>query len=906
MHDGPPYANGDVHVGHALNKILKDITNRYKLLTNHKVDFKPGWDCHGLPIEIKAIKTNDYKEMTPSKIRKTASQFSKTAIASQMNAFRRWGIMADWSNPSNCYFTFNKQYEASELSAFYKLYQKRLVYRDLKPVFWSPSSKTALAEAELEYKDNHVSRSVYVGFKVCNPHEILPDFIDTTNVYALSWTTQPWTIPSNQALCFSSNSQYCLVKSSSSSQNDTAPMYLIAHQCLENVTKHTGCSFDIIKTFEGKLLNGVTCVHPMDIERTTKMIPASHVTTDTGTGIVHTSPAHGVDDFMVAQNHSLYSKSDVDDNGCFTADAGYDLHGKFVFTGGNDAVIDKLKENLTLFHEHKYTHSYPYDWRTKKPIFVKTSRQWFIDTSSLWKKSQQALNEVKFHPSIGKATMKQQLKQRPYWCISRQRVWGLPIPVFYQKESGEVLLTDQTFGHLISMVKKHGSDVWWDMSMEQLLPQSVIEKSGAKGITEDYKRGNDILDIWFDSGVSWAAVLGEHKLDGEKQVADFYLEGKDQFGGWFYSSLLTSVGLQGCAPYKNIMVHGFTVSASGQKMSKSLGNVVDPMMIIDGGKDKNKDPSFGADTLRWWVASANVHQEVQISKSIITKSSDSVLKIRNCIRYLLSNLNHFDPHAVDFAKPPLCAVDQHQRHRLHNYTSEITRAYESYSYSRVALLTLTYITQLSSYFSCVKDRLYCEEQRGDLRKSCQSVLFLILEVLLKSVAPILPHLAEEAMVHHPCRDDETPLFLSGWFRDDVSKASYDAGVISAVDTAHKFRDILNTFLQGKQPTLYDVTIVAPKDDVMNQLRLLQDTETSSSSDLCEIIMTSHCTLASSVTSLSTEEVCRLPVKIDDSDCYIVAQQSSRHKCPRCRRKTAPRSGQLCDRCTNVLTCNWET
>ncbi|XP_078491947.1 isoleucine--tRNA ligase, mitochondrial isoform X1 [Ciona intestinalis] len=862
LHDGPPYANGDVHVGHALNKILKDITNRYKLLRGYQVHYKPGWDCHGLPIEIKAIKANEFKTLNTSEIRKKSKSFAEETIEIQKRAFQRWGVMADWGN--SCYYTYDKDYQAKELNSFYKLYERGFVYRALKPVYWSPSSGTALAESELVYNDNHISRSVYVTFPLLSK---LPELSFDDVIKVLVWTTQPWTLPANQTLCFSPNIKYCIA-----SCTHASGLYLLAVDCIEAITRRTGEKFNILQTFDGSCLEGMICRHPMYLERTVRMISSDIANTSKGTGVVHIAPAHGTDDFGIGQKHNLSTESSVNSDGEFMAGIAPNLEGKFIFTSGNEAVVEMLKEEMNLFHEHDYKHSYPYDWRTKQPIFVHTSNQWFVDTAMLANKAEAAISGITTYPDNGVSSMLNRLQLRSYWCISRQRAWGLPIPVFYHKESDELLLNESTIQHLVSLVLKHGADIWWEGSNSELL--------SPKYNADEYERGSDILDIWFDSGVSWDCVLRDNK--NRTTQADFYIEGKDQYGGWFQSSLLTSVGLQGVAPYKNLMVHGFVLDEKGQKMSKSIGNVVDPMVLTNGGKNPQRDPAYGADALRWWVAESNVHQDIHISATIIKSAAESVQKIRNSVRFMLGNLNEFDETNI-VQTPAMLILDQYFMDVLRTYKREVTAAYEVYDYSLVTRLTLKFIKKFSNiYFTIVKDRLYCDEKESLRKRSCQSVLYFTLDALLKSVAPILPHLVEETTLYNPTNNQS--VFKSGWYTDDITDVNID--IINAVETALNIRDDFNLAIVGKQPTTYDVTLTTD-DNIFKTLKRLTEGE-GNETTLSEILTCAECTVVGG----------------GDTPWVVDVKTTTMCKCPRCRRYKVTSSGQVCDRCMEAMTDGW--
>uniref|UniRef100_A0A8C2MYI8 isoleucine--tRNA ligase n=1 Tax=Cricetulus griseus TaxID=10029 RepID=A0A8C2MYI8_CRIGR len=582
LHDGPPYANGDPHIGHALNKILKDIANRYHMMRGSKVHFVPGWDCHGLPIETKVLSELGVSAQTLSamEIREKARSFAKAAIEKQKSAFARWGVMADWNN---CYYTFDAKYEAKQLRLFYQMYDKGLVYRSYKPVFWSPSSRTALAEAELEYNPEHVSRSIYVRFPLLQPPPKLASLTDGSSpVSFLIWTTQPWTIPANQAVCYMPEAKYAVVKCSSSGD-----IYILAEDKISPVASALETTFEVISTFSGVDLEGGTCSHPLIPDKVSPLLPATHVTMAKGTGLVHTAPAHGMEDYSVASQHNLPMDCLVDEDGVFTDAAGPELENKAVLEEGTDVeLVLLLSLDLTM------------------------------------NELQELLKTVKFIPGAALNGMVDLLDRRPYWCISRQRAWGVPIPVFHHKTKDEYLINSQTIEHITKLVEEHGSDVWWTLPPERLLPEDVVAQAGGPDALE-YVPGQDILDIWFDSGTSWFCVL-----PGTEQRADLYLEGKDQLGGWFQSSLLTRVATKTKAPFKTVMVHGFTLGEKGEKMSKSLGNVINPDTIINGGKDPSKEPPYGADALRWWIAESNVFTEVAIGPSALSAARDDISKVR--------------------------------------------------------------------------------------------------------------------------------------------------------------------------------------------------------------------------------------------------------------------------------------
>ncbi|KAM9316016.1 isoleucine--tRNA ligase, mitochondrial [Gastrophryne carolinensis] len=903
LHDGPPYANGDPHVGHALNKILKDITNRFYMMRGYKVSYVPGWDCHGLPIELKALAElgDQANNLSPMEIRSRARAFAEKALERQKSSFIRWGVMADWDN---CYYTFDKKYEAKQLDVFSKMHEKGYIYQDYRPVFWSPSTKTALAEAELEYNQQHVSRSIFVKFPLQKPPPKLTSIIDGSAVVsALIWTTQPWTIPANQAVCYMPDTMYSLVKCAS-----TGELYIVAADLADSTALSLGTKFEVISTFKGSDLDSGVCSHPTIPGRSTPLLPANHVTMGKGTGLVHTAPAHGIEDYSVASHHKLPVDTLVDDAGRYTSEAGADLENKAVLEDGNEAVIQMLLGSKNLLKEESFVHSYPYDWRTKKPIIIRASKQWFVSTADIKDKAQEALKKIKFVPASAANRMLEMLGRRTYWCISRQRSWGVPIPVFYHKETREPLMNRHSISHIIKLVEQHGSDVWWTHPIEELLPASVLKQTGGSVDILDYEPGRDVLDIWFDSGTSWA-----HVLEDAEQRADVYMEGKDQLGGWFQSSLLTSVAYRNKAPYKNLVVHGFTLSESGEKMSKSVGNVVDPDVIINGGQDKVKDPAYGADVLRWWVAESNVFTEVLIGPTVLNSARDDINKLRNTLRFMLGNLSGFNPEADAVTGDQMYIIDQYMLHMLQDYASKVTDAYKSYEFGKVIRLLEALITRdLSSfYFSIIKDRLYCEEEKDPKRRSCQTVLSAALDIVVRSFAPILPHLAEEVFQHLPY-NKENSVFHGGWI---VSNSVWKKpGLVEAVEAACSIRDIFLGAIPGKNTAQYELTVVIEPGLLFELMETLQVEEVSSTSQLNELLMASQTSLVtelpldlradaivlkgSFIINLEGGDIC------EEETYKVVIQQSTKERCPRCRKYTSASALAPCPRCLDAIAGKW--
>ncbi|KAM4724275.1 isoleucine--tRNA ligase, mitochondrial isoform 3-T3 [Anableps anableps] len=897
LHDGPPYANGDPHVGHALNKILKDIRNRFEMLRGRQVHYIPGWDCHGLPIELKALGELGTSGLSPLQIRQKAREFAEGAIARQKAAFQRWGVMADWER---CYYTFDGAYEAAQLNVFQEMHSKGLVYQDYKPVFWSPSSRTALAEAELEYNPEHVSRAVYATFPLAAvPPKIASEQAGLENVLVLVWTTQAWTIPANQAVCYMPNAQYSVVKRADSSQ-----LLLLATERTASLAALLGTELQTVGTFTGSQLEGGICKHPTIPDKQVPLLPANHVTMGKGTGLVHTAPAHGMDDYSVASQFNLPVECMVDEDGRFTELAGPELQNLSVMTEGTDTVISMLKDSGALVLEEKCVHSYPYDWRTKQPVVIRPSKQWFINTASLKDKAKEALQKVRVLPESARGSLLAMLDRRTYWCISRQRSWGVPIPVFYHKETGEPLINKYTVSHVAKLFKEKGSDCWWELPIEALLPPEVLNKSKA-GPASDYVRGDDVLDIWFDSGASWAAVLEE-----SDPRADAYVEGKDQLGGWFQSSLLTSVAVRNKAPYKSLVVHGFAVSEKGEKMSKSLGNVVDPDEVING-KEDGSVPAYGADVLRWWVAESNVFSEVQIGPSALNSARDSISKLRNTLKFLLGSLHGFDQRVQAVDPKQMYYIDQYMLHLLREYSMKVTDAYSEFDAGRVIRILQAFITRdLSSfYFSIIKDRLYCSAEDSLGRRSCQTVLEEILDGMTRSVAPILPHLAEEVYLHAPGHDKAETLFKSGWIKS--SSVWRRPGLEEAVEGACAIRDSFLSSIPGKDAKQYDLTIAIEPGLLFELMESLQEDPTSTSSQLAELMMAARVNLTSKLPrDLQPDALLRHGTFLinleggvirEDSPYSIAVIPTSAARCPRCRRYTSESTDCLCPRCQTVVS-----
>lgn len=724
IHDGPPYANGPAHMGHALNKILKDFINRYKLLKGYRLSYRPGWDCHGLPIEQKALKDISFNTH-PLTVRKVACDYAKKAIKTQERAFRSWGLLGDWGNP---YLTMSKEYESNQTDVFYRMYEQGCIYRSFKPVYWSPSSCTTLAEAELEYKD-HTSPSVYVKFP-----SRFPQLLEGKVVHSLVWTTTPWTLPGNKAICYNPLHSYCLIKQSSSED-----VLLIGNEVLEELNHILG-EYSILHSFNGAALSDGVYTNPINNndDEWFPFLPASHVSSQDGTGLVHTAPAHGFDDYTVAKKHNLNLTSLVDETGCYDNDrVSAELAGLDVFTTGNKKIISLLETSGSLLHYLPYNHRYPHDWRTKKPVIIRSTKQWFASMDAIREGAVQALGRVRGVPQHSITRLLDMVSNRLDWCISRQRVWGLPIPVFYRHGNpDDYLMTRETVDHIRMLFRQHGSDAWWTLPTAKLLPPSLSKEA------ESYERGQDTLDVWFDSGSSWATVI-------EGGVADMYVEGHDQCRGWFQSSLLTSVSLTGTSPYRTLVCHGFVLDGKGDKMSKSLGNVLDPETLIN-------DKRLGVDGLRLLIASSDFTTDINISEAFIDSTAEMLLKIRNTLRFMIGNLSSFTPQTDLVPYSSLPPLERYMLHVLSEYFSSVESLYEELKFSKIChLLDELFRFDLSSfYYEVVKDPLYCDQEKSDKRRNILTVLYHFLRYLTVSLGPLLPHLVEEINQHYPLGEGE--------------------------------------------------------------------------------------------------------------------------------------------------------
>ncbi len=728
LHDGPPYANGNIHLGTALNKILKDIIIKSRQMSGMDACYVPGWDCHGLPIEHQVDKELGKKKetMTQAEIRRHCRRYAERFIDIQRNEFKRLGVLGEWDNP---YLTMSYDYEASIARELGRFFREGGVIRSKKPVYWCASCSTALAEAEVEYHD-HKSPSIYVKFPLKDESRAKFPELAAKPAFVLIWTTTPWTIPANLAIALHPEFTYVAVEVG-------GEVWLLAQGLLENVMGVMGVKdYRVARTFSAGELKGLKARHPF-LDRDSVIVLGSHVTLDTGTGAVHTAPGHGREDYEMALEYGLDVYSPVDDNGRFTKDVPF-FAGQFVFDA-NEAVAAKLREEGKLLHQADITHSYPHCWRCKKPVIFRATPQWFIsmEKNDLRRKALDWIDRVRWIPGWGRDRIHNMVANRPDWCISRQRSWGVPITVFRCKDCGGYITSPEVFDHIVALFEKEGADAWFSHPVEDLLPPGVA-CPGCGGT--NVEKEMDILDVWFDSGTSFAAVVEQRP--GLRLPADLYLEGSDQHRGWFHSSLLASVGTRNIAPYDCVLTHGFVVDGQGYKMSKSLGNVIAPEEIIR---------QYGAEILRLWVSAEDYRDDIRISQDILRRLSEAYRRIRNTCRFLLGNLYDFSPaeHGVPYGR--MEELDRFALYQLQELIARVRQGYERFEFHRVYQALHNYcVVDLSSfYLDILKDRLYTSPAGSPARRSAQTVIYRILQSLLQLMAPILSFTAEEAWLRMP-------------------------------------------------------------------------------------------------------------------------------------------------------------
>ncbi len=948
LHDGPPYANGELHMGHALNKILKDFINRYMLLKGKSVRFIPGWDCHGLPIELKVLqgmKSSEISGLSRLELRKKAGQFAMDTVQEQKSLFKRFGVWGCWDEP---YLTMQPEFEAAQIEVFGKMYLQGYIYRGRKPVNWSPSSRTALAEAEIEYSDSHISTSIYASFLVKKPSNALERAImesckgglvtsSVPPVYLAIWTTTPWTIPANLAVAVNKQVEYALVKynfeGDDQSRKGSSLLLVVASDLVNKIAAKLGgmdgrnkatLPCEVIVTFTGADLAGTTYEHPLFDREGDVVLGGEYVSTESGTGLVHTAPGHGNEDYLTGQKYGLPLLSPVDDAGRFTEEVGERFKGLSVLKEGNEEVLLALEEAGALLLKEPYQHRYPYDWRTNKPTIFRSTDQWFASVGDFRSEVMDAIENVKWTPEVGKHRIISMVEGRNDWCISRQRVWGVPIPVFYHKDSGEPLITEETIEHVQQVFADRGTDAWWELETRELLPPSL------KTEADEWKRGQDTMDVWFDSGSSWNGVVNAR--DFLDVPADVYLEGSDQHRGWFQSSLLTCISARGVAPYKSVITHGFVLDEKGHKMSKSLGNTVDPREIVEGGKNKKLKPAWGADVLRLWVSTVDYRHDVMVGANVMNQVGENYRKVRNTLRYLVGNLFDFDLAKDSIPYGDMPNVDKWLLGRLNMAVSEMETAYDSYQFYRVNQALMRFVVHdLSNfYMDTAKDRLYISAPDEWRRRSCQTVMHKVLVTLCKAIAPITPHTAEDAWQSIPdFPDKDLSVFQSGWLNADYSNHDSDFWT-----TLLKLRSDANKALESARgATALGASseailfIFCPHESFRRTLEGMLGDETFKPScnndaksngvdDLRFILMVSNVTLVQSegdvVKSAAERNGTRFVTHANDSEsgCSVGVARSNSIKCERCWYRCSsvgmdPDHPTVCERCSDVVRSCYE-
>lgn len=779
LHDGPPYANGAIHLGTALNKVLKDIIVKYKNMTGYCAPYVPGWDTHGLPIELKALKAIGVENGTiPAiELRKECKKFALKHVENQMKQFKRLGT---WGNYDYPYLTLRPEFEAKQIEVFGKMAEKGYIYKGLKPVYWCPECGTALAEAEIEYM-NDKCHSIYVKFRVTDDKGKFTALgLDLDKTYFVIWTTTTWTLPGNLAICLGPDYEYTIVKANGEN-------YVMARELIVPTMKAAGIEdYETVGSFNGNELEYMQTAHPF-LDRNSMIIVGNHVTLESGTGCVHTAPGFGVDDFEVCKNYKeIGIVVSVDSKGKLTKDSG-EFEG-LTTDEANKAIAKKLEENGSLFALEKIVHQYPHCWRCKKPILFRATEQWFCSVEGFKDSTIKAIEDVNWIPGWGEERIKGMVRDRSDWCISRQRTWGVPIPIVYCKDCHKPIVNKETIKAISDLFRKEGSDAWYTHDASDFIPADVKCECGCNKFIKE----TDIMDVWFDSGVTHAAVLEEWK---ELSVpADLYLEGADQYRGWFQSSLLTSVIWRGTAPYKAVCTHGWVVDGEGRKMAKSLGNGIDPDDIIK---------EYGADILRLWVASSDYHSDIRISKEILKQLSDSYKKIRNTARFILGNLTNgdgFNPDTDSVGFDKLLEIDKIALKKLDDLIDKVKAGYETLDFHVAfhAIHNFCVVDMSNFYLDIIKDRLYCSGEISEERRAAQTTMYIILSAVARLVAPILAFTSEEIWRYmpHKSTDDTRSIIMNDMPEKLNIKLSEE--FLNKWDTIYKLREDAKKALEIKR------------------------------------------------------------------------------------------------------------
>lgn len=911
LHDGPPYANGDLHLGHALNKICKDVINRFELIYNNKrVKYQPGWDCHGLPIEMKAItSSSDAHKLSAVEIRKLCRELAMSMIDKQRDQFTNFAVMTDFEKP---YVTLQHKYEVSQLKIFQKLMENGLLSRQQKPVWWGCETETALAEAELEYNNGHISTAVYVKYPL---HEGLNvDGVLFKNVNLLIWTSTPWTLPANKAICINRNLTYTLLHNKETNEHILVGEGL-AEGLLKTANKTKDGESDIFTMVDvsipGESLVGLNYTNPIiksGDDAQTSVFPVlhgDHVTATAGTGLVHTAPAHGGEDYLIGRANGLEIISLVDSKGKFH---GLGIPLEFQFLKGEShsdctwKIIDLFKEESMIFKVNKkFKHSYPYDWRSGKPVIQRATPQWFINVDKIKDAAVESLELVKFFPETGRNRLLLFIKNRNEWCISRQRVWGVPLPIIYDKLTGEPIENLNLLKHIVNMLDQYGTDEWF--VKEDDISRWLPEEFQARG--KDLVKGKDTMDVWFDSGTSWTQLRGE---DGKDAIADLYLEGSDQHRGWFQSSLLNKIissgvngsGFKPIAPFKEIITHGFTLDSKNNKMSKSKGNVISPLHAMQGG-GKPFLPALGTDGLRLWAASSNYTQDVNVTLEVLTRVFDNMKKLRITLKYLLGNLNGFET-PISYEK--LNPLDKYILSKLYTLQSTSIENYKEHNFQRVVKDVSHFIsTDLSSsYFDISKDCLYTDGLESHKRKCIQTVLDILLRTQVGLLAPIQPILTQEVWNNYAQFSSiaDSPFMVGNWERFYKLPEIY-----SNQEIEQEFEHILNI----KSHLYKCLEQIRKEANIKSNLEL--SVEIQVSGPLSELLhshqefledyfLVSNVSINHITPAKRGDILLETSLDIAGTNISLIIKQSPHEKCPRCWKFTAPSKDELCGRCESVV------
>ncbi|GAC93178.1 isoleucyl-tRNA synthetase [Pseudozyma hubeiensis SY62] len=957
FHDGPPYANGHLHCGHALNKILKDIANRFQVLRGKRVHYMPGWDCHGLPIEAKAlasVSADQRHTLTPRDIRQRAHDEAVKAIEVQKQEFGQFGIMADWSHEAT-YRTLDPGYEARQVRVFGEMVRKGLIYRQYRPVYWSPSNRTALAESELEYREDHLSKAVYVAFKMNAGPQLLRKLGSQTaisqDLHAVIWTTTPWSLPSNMAINVNPMLDYSVVRASGSE----GPYYVVGSDRLEALASLPSSvqssqngdppsigPFEEIVRIKGTDLSDSVYQSPLDRAASAlkPILMAEYVTALSGTGLVHSAPAHGAEDYQVwkqqghIDQHGIFSP--IDDEGRYSSDilrledlsadvyldkaesVGQRLLGKEVLSDGAHEVLTILKERDALISAQTLRHKYPYDWRSKKPVIVRATAQWFANLDDIKQQAIEALGDVTFVPPNSRARLESFILGRSEWCISRQRVWGVPIPVLYDAVTDEPLMTVANIEHIASVLEIQGTDYWWEADADVFVAPQYRQEG------RTWRKGQDTVDVWFDSGTSWATLKHQLALEpitraaaspSASSIADVYLEGSDQHRGWFQSSLITAVattpeGQRPIAPYKTVVTHGYVLDAESRKMSKSLGNVISPLRIIQGGQGSD-EPAYGIDVLRLWVARSDYTTDPPIGNEIMHKTAETLRKLRNTARFMLANLPA-DGNVMDLNSSEMRLLDRFVLHELYQLERTCAIAYETYDFAQVVrrLTEFANLTLSNLYLDVGKDSLYLDGLDSSRRKTVVAVIEHILRTMTGIMAPITPLLSEEIFhfrngaTRDPAEDEQgaPSVFSAGW--PQVDERWNDQHAAADCRQLLKLRDAALVMIEEARQSSHVKTSFEVDVDLIvkhshSRVATLLATYRAELTELFNVAKVN--VIEQDRNQKQEEEENTLITRKSEVEVTVRVRRSSRHKCPRCRTlRKEVEADRLCQRCQAVV------